>query len=395
MKKFIFIILTMIFIPTINALPFPVDITADSAMLINVDDKVVVYEKNPDKKQIIASLTKIMTAYTVINNVEDLNAPITITEEDIANLEGFTIIGLKPEDVVTYKDLLYGLLLQSGADAAQALAYHTSGDPKTFVELMNKEAKKIDLRNSNFADSYGGDDANVSTARDIGILLKEALSNELFNKIFKTDYYTTSNDIQVTNYTKNLSIFHGFDTSLITGSKSGYTPEAGLLLASTAIINNKEYVIIVMKSKENEKLTTHVIDTYKIINYIKEHQYENRLILKKKTSLKEIKVENSTIDTYIPMIDRDIYLFLNEEEVKRVKFDYNITKKIDNTFEKGDNLGFVDITVDGEVLYTYDVYLDDNLFEQTSPSTILVSVLALLIIAIFVLIFINILLGKN
>ena len=257
MKKVLLTLLLFILIPKIYALEFPVDITAESAILINLDERVTLYEKNPDKKQILASLTKMMTAYTVIENVEDLNARVTITEEDIQGLEGFTCVGLQVEDVVTYKDLLYGLMLVSGADAAQALAIHISGNTETFVELMNKEAQKLDLRNSHFADTFGGSDDNISTSRDMGILLKEALKNEVFNQIFKTDRYMMSNNIEAINSTKNYAIFYGFDTSFITGSKSGYTPEAGLLLASTAEVKGKEYLVVVMKSEENEKLHTY------------------------------------------------------------------------------------------------------------------------------------------
>ena len=395
MKKIIFILLIVLFIPIVNALPLPVDVTADSAFVINLDDRVDMYEKNPDKKQILASLTKIMTAYTVIHNVEDLSQTVVITEEDIANLEGFTIIGFEVGEVVTIRDLLYGMMLVSAADAAQALAYHTSGSPASFVELMNKEAKRLDLRNSVFADTFGGSDNNVSTARDMGILLREALKEEEFNKIFKTDYYMMSDNKEAFNSTKNYAIFYGMDSQLITGSKSGYTPEAGLLLTSTVFINEKEYLVIVMKSTENEKLSQHVLDSYKIINYIKEHKYDNRVILKKNVSLNSIKVENSTTDTYVPTVDKEVRAYLNEEEIQKVKYNYNITKVIDNTYKKGDNLGYVDVVIGDDVIYTYDVYLNDNIFEKTSPSSVLVIVLIIFGMAIFVLLFINVLLGKN
>ena len=95
------------------------------------------------------------------------------------------------------------------------------------------------------------------------------------------------------------------------------------------------------------------------------------------------------------MVDKNIELFLNEEEVKKVKFNYNITSTIDNSYSKGDNLGYVDIIIDDDVLYTYDIYLNDNIYERTSPSTVLVTVLILLVLSIFALIFINILLGRN
>ena len=360
MKKIIFSICIFLFLlSTSKALELPVDVTAQSAILINTTDDKIVYTKNADQRQILASLTKIMTAYAVIDNVENLNTKVTITEQDVADLAGFTCLGLEPGMVVTFKDLLYSLMLVSAADAAQALAYHTSGSPKAFVELMNQEAVKLDLKNTKFMDSYGGDDNNVSTAREIGLLLEETLKNPTFNTIFKSNTYTLTNGLVAVNSTRNFAIYYGLDDKIITGNKSGYTPEAGLLLASTTTINNIDYIIVVMRSEENEKLTTHILDTYRIINYIKSHKYENRIVLLKNKNLPVVKVKNSTTDIYIPMIKEDIKEFLNEEEMLRINFKYNLTKEIDSSYKKGDNLGYVDILVGDEVIDTYNVYLED------------------------------------
>ena len=99
MKKIMFL-LFVLFIPfvTVKAKELPVDITADSAILVNLDNNSVMYEKNADKEEIMASLTKIMTAYTVINRVTDLNQRITITEQDLAGLQGFTLAGLEVDN---------------------------------------------------------------------------------------------------------------------------------------------------------------------------------------------------------------------------------------------------------------------------------------------------------
>lgn len=396
MKKVLFFIcLFIIIFSTPKALELPVDITAESAILINTTNDKIVYTKNADQREILASLTKIMTAYAVINNVENLNARITVTEQDIANLEGFTCVGLEAGMVVTFKDLLYGLMLVSGADAAQTLAYHTSGNPEKFVELMNQEAQNLDLKNTKFMDSYGGDDGNVSTAREIGLLLEATLKNPTFNTIFKSNSYTMSNGLVAYNSTRNFAIYHGLDDRLITGNKSGYTPEAGLLLASTTTINNIDYIIVVMKCKENEKLTTHVLDTYKIIDYIKNHKYENRIVLIKNKNLPTIKVKNSTTDIYIPMVKENVIEFLNEEEMSKINYEYNLTKEIDSNFTKGDNLGYIDIKVGDEIVDTYNVYLEDDIFHQNIASNIALTILFVLIGGIVFIIFINLLLSRN
>ena len=141
MKKIIYILFIFIIsITSVKALTLPVEITGESAIVYNLDSNQIIYEKNPDNVYTIASLTKIMNAYTAINNVKDLNKKVTITDKDVYNLWGYTIAGLEVGDVVTYKDLLYAMILPSGADASQALAYHISGSPEEYIKLMNKEA---------------------------------------------------------------------------------------------------------------------------------------------------------------------------------------------------------------------------------------------------------------
>ena len=378
-----------------KALPLPVEVTADSAALINADTGELIYGKNEDKVEIMASLTKLMTAYAVINNVSDLNTKVTITEADIANLAGFTCAGIKVGDRVSYTDLLYALILLSAADAAQSLAYHTSGSLTAFRNLMTEEAGKLGLTKSHFEDSYGGDDNNVSTAREMSVLLRNCLENETFKTIFMTKNYTLSTGLAVKNYTPVFAQYHGLDPDLITGSKSGYTPEAGLLLASTATINDQNYILVTCKSALNEKLTTHVLDSYRIYQYIKEHHYEERIILKKGEQLKKIKVNESTTSEYLTYIDKNVTLFLNDEEASRVQIEQRIVDEINSEYRKGDILGYVDITLDGEVLKSYYVYLNDEIFPYVEPSKVVVVIIILFVFFIILLFTLNILMFRQ
>lgn len=391
MKRIIVIlILFFILITPVKALPLPIDVTADSVVLYNLDKDQIIYSKNPDKQQILASLTKIMTAYTVIENVEDLNKKVKITEKDIADLYGFTCIGLEVGDKVSYLDLLYGTLLESGADASQTLAIHTAGSIEEFNKMMNEEAKKLGLRNTNFEDSYGGHDDNISTAREMAILLKEALKNETFKKVFSSNQKTISNGRIVYNYTRNFAVFHGLDETLLTGNKSGYTPEAGLLLASTATINNTNYALIVMKSDINTYMSQHVLDSYEVYDYVKTLTFQTITIIPKDTILKRIPVENGTINEYIVTTEKDINITLTPEEHQNVVVEYHIADKITPNNKKGDNLGYVDILVGNEVIATYDVYLKDEIYlYQEQKKTSIIVIITLLVI-IFILLCTNI-----
>lgn len=381
MKKVVFFIILMFFSSNINALPLPVDVTASSALIYSLDEDEIIYEKNANQTQILASLTKIMTVHVALQNIEDIKQKVIITNNDIKDLVGFTCVGLLPGNRVTYEDLLYGTILYSGADTSQALAYHIAGSPERFVKMMNEEARKLSLTNTYFKDTYGGDDGNVSTVEEVTTLLKTALKNETFKKIFTTPQYRMTNNINVVNYTRSLSIFHGLDETLITGSKSGYTPEAGLLLASTSTINGTNYITVVMNSKINSYLSTHVLDTYRILDYVKDKNFKRKTILSKGTLLQTAKVYNSTIDEYQIYLTKDISLILEEEQFKDIQIAYHIVDKIEPNTKMGDNIGFIDIMLNNEIIKTEPIYLEDKIYELKSEedrTKILIPIISLI-----------------
>ena len=395
MKKILFILIIFFSAFIVKALPMPVNITSNSAVLINMDNDQIVYEKEPDKEQILASLTKIMTAYTALQHIENLNERVTITEKDLSRLEGFTCAGLEVGDVVTYLDLLYAMMLPSGADASQTLAFHIAGSNEEFVKLMNQEALNVGMYHSNFADSYGGDDNNISTARELAILLREALINPTFYKVFTTKRYTLSNGLQVVNYTDPTAEFYGFDTSIILGSKSGYTPEAGLMLVSTAKINGVNYALVVCKSELNKPLTNHVIDSFKVYNYVSNHHYETRDLLKKGMLLKKIPVLDSTISEYPVEVLEDVSVFLSDEDYDKVTYDYHLVENLSTNNKAGDNLGYVDMVVDGEVIASYNAYLKEDIFEVKKESKLFLVILVFLAFFVLVLLSTNLIASKK
>lgn len=391
MKKIIFLLLCLIlFFNTANAVKLPVDIKADSAILINLDENEVIYEKNADKVQILASLTKIMTVYTALQHINDIKDTTTITEKDWQGIEGMTVSkpNLQVGEEVTYEDLLYWTMLYSAADTAQALGYRVGGTLDAFVDMMNKEAKNLKLRNTSFEDTFGGHDDNIGTAREIGILLAEALKDERFEKIFKSTTYKTTNNSEVINYTKSIAMFHGLDETLITGNKSGYTPEAGYLLASTATINGVEYALIVMNCEPNEYQSSHILDTYKVYEYVKTQKYKKRTILKKDTLLKKIRVINGTISEYPVYLPNTITKILSDEDYNKIEIEYNIVDKLDYTSKVGDNIGYVDVIIDGEIITTESIHLKDKLYETNDNSkhnaTLIIPAISLAISFFFV-----------
>lgn len=394
MKKILYIfILFFLSITSIKALELPVDITGESAIVYNLDSNQIIYEKNPDEVYTVASLTKIMNAYTAINNIDNLDKKVTITKQDVYNLWGYTVAGLEEGDIVTYRDLLYGAILPSGADASQALAYHISGSPEEYVKLMNKEAQKLGLRNATFKDTYGGHDDNKASAREILRLTTAALKNKDFEKIFKTTQTRLTNGKEVINYTRSIATYHGFDSNLITGSKSGFTIAAGLNLVSTTTINNTNYLIVVLKCNLNTYNTQHVIDTYKIIHHLQQQKFETRTILKKGTKIKKIPVQDSTVSEYQIYLEEDIKVTLPDYEFNNIKIEYNIADTILSTYTKGDNLGYIEIKLNNQALTTHNIYLKDNLYTiKEIPRNIIIIILSLIILVfiIFIIFIINI-----
>ncbi len=196
MKKlfiYIFAALTLLgSIPTADA-AFENDITAQCAVLIDAQSRQMLYERNPDEQMLIASTTKIMTALVVLENCE-LDEIVEIKPE-YAGIEGSSIY-LEAGEEITVRELLYGLLMESGNDAATALACYTAGSIDAFAELMNSKASELGCGNSHFVNPHGLDaDGHYSCAYDLAIITADAMENQVFAEIVSTKQPTSEAEI--------------------------------------------------------------------------------------------------------------------------------------------------------------------------------------------------------
>lgn len=244
---------------------FDESIGSDSAILINADNGDVLYDKDAGAQRAPASLTKMMTAYVAVKYNKDLDRKVQMPKAafEVIDDTGAATSGLIVGETVTIKDILYAAMLSSGAEAAEALALITSGNEKSFVELMNKEAKAMGLDSSHFTNVTGLDnEKQYSTCRDMARLLKTAMGNSTFKSIVTTRSYTTSaNDVHpnglVLTHTmdKYLADFQRyFETSeyKILGGKTGFTENAGNCLASIAEKKKKPtYIVVTMHATGN------------------------------------------------------------------------------------------------------------------------------------------------
>jgi len=246
---------TLLFPITTYALNYP-KLDSKNIEIYDLTDNKILYELKSKEKVSIASLTKIATTITAIENIKNLDEKVTITKKilNTVNREA-SKAGLKSGDKLTYRDLLYASMLPSGADATNSIAILSSGSIKNFVNKMNNLAKKIGLKNTNFVNVTGLDENNhYSTVDDVRKLLIYSLENPLFKQIYTTKKYTLSNGLIVKSTLLGTYKNPNINTEKIIGSKTGFTGKAGYCLSSLSNINKHEMIIIVLKAKKTNTI---------------------------------------------------------------------------------------------------------------------------------------------
>lgn len=354
MKKVVFFLFSLFFFCySVYANDF--DITGEYVTLYNMNEDTLLYSKNDTKKTSIASLTKMMTTLVAIEEIDDLDKIVTIKERDFEGTVGYSKAGFKVGDKVTYRDLLYGIILPSGADAVNAVVNNTLGYDK-FIKKMNETAKKIGMNDTSYANPVGKDDENnYSTSNDLAKLLKYALKNKTFKTIFTTKNYKTSNGINLESTVNRYENI--LNTNEIKGAKSGFTKDAGRCLASITTLNNVDYLLVVINSSTTSPYNA-VKDTITIYDYYN-NNYGYKNIINDDTFIKEIPVDFSKEKTYKITGSEDIEKYLKNNT--EVTYKYVGSDKVTFNTKKGSKLGVVKI-YDGDVLLaTSNVYLENNI----------------------------------
>lgn len=375
MKKAVFFLFSLFFFCySVYADDF--DITGEYVTLYNMNEDTLLYSKNDTKKTSIASLTKMMTTLVAIEEIDNLDKIVTIKERDFEGTVGYSKAGFKVGDKITYRDLLYGIILPSGADAVNAVVNNTLGYDK-FIKKMNETAKKIGMNDTSYANPVGKDDENnYSTSNDLAKLLKYALKNETFKTIFTTKNYKTSNGINLestVNSYKNI-----LNTDEIKGAKSGFTKDAGRCLASITTLNNVDYLLVVINSSTISPYNA-VKDTITIYDYYN-NNYGYKNIINDDTFIKEIPVDFSKEKTYKITGSEDIEKYLKNNT--EVTYKYVGSDKVTFNTKKGSKLGVVKI-YDGDVLLaTSNVYLENNIEYYPIITYIMIGIAVIFVILI-------------
>ena len=230
----------------------PPAISAGAAAVMHVETGTMVFEKNADTPMLIASTTKIMTALVVLEHC-GLAEPVEILP-DYTAVEGSSMY-LHPGETYTVEELLYGMMLASGNDAATALACHTAGSIEAFAQLMNDKAAELGLENTAFRNPHGLDaDGHHSTARDLAVLACYAMQNEQFRTIVSTNSIT----IGTQTYTNHNRLLRTYPGAL--GVKTGYTEAAGRILVSCAQRDNTQFVCVTISDPNDWDDHTRLLD---------------------------------------------------------------------------------------------------------------------------------------
>lgn len=240
-----------------NSSPMP-NVSAQSAIVYDLTDDKVLFSKTPSRRLPMASLTKIMTAIVAIES-EKIDEKYLVLSE---NLVGENSMGLTSGEKLTLKELLYGLILTSGNDAAETLGSNYLGGREKFIEAMNNKAKSLGLKNTHFTNPTGleGDGEQYTTAHDLLIITNYALQFSVFKEVAGTFIYNIP-------YSKDHKAFYlENETNLISsypgvfGVKDGYTPEAGLCLVTYLNFKNHKIIGIILGSDNRREEMKELLD---------------------------------------------------------------------------------------------------------------------------------------
>ena len=333
---------------------------AKAVCVMEQESRRILYESRGDMRLPMASTTKIATAITVLDACEDITTEFSIPDEAVG-VEGSSVY-LQYGDVYSVEDLLYGLMLRSGNDAAVALAEYAGGDIKGFTELMNKKAYELGLTNTHFETPHGLDsDEHYTTAYELALLSNYALNNTTFAQIVGTKNYT----ITINGYPKDLSNTNellGFLDGVY-GIKTGFTNGANRCLVSACKRNDMDIICVVLgadtkslRTSDSIKLINYIFDNFKPVNIkeiinskFEEWKNENldKIIINKGIT-QNICLEIENIDKPIIPIRKDL--------IDSINVSINYSTFFEAPLLERTVLGNIHVAISENLIFDYNIY---------------------------------------
>ena len=344
-KFFIFLILISIISFTIvpkhlNASNEFIDITAEAAIIMDYDSGKILWEKNSSEKLYPASTTKIMTGIVAIENITNLNEIVKISRNASGTNSSF--FPFRRGDRISIMDLLKAALINSNNNATIAIAEYVSGSEKDFVKLMNEKAREIGALDTFFQNTNGLDtkySEHKTTARDMAIIAKYCMKNELFRKIIsiKNDYIII-NDKKVDIFNTNILLFFDY----IKGIKTGFTENAGHCLVLYSERQGLKLITVVLKSEDNKRAA----DILKLIDWANDN-YSNTNIVNSGKIYKTIKIRNGpnevSLDLY-PQTDFTQLVNIND----KIEITETLSTDLVLPVAKGQEIGKISVYINNE-----------------------------------------------
>ena len=327
----------------------------------------IIYGKEQNKKYKMASTTKIMSAIVVLEN-SNLMEVVNISKKS-ANTGG-SRLGLKFEDKITVNDLLYGLMLSSGNDAAVALAEPVGGSIQDFAEMMNKKAEEIGLTSTHFVTPHGLDqDEHYTTAYELAKTADYALKNKKFREIVGTKEYTVTingKPKKISNTNELLGNLNG-----VYGIKTGYTNGANRCLVTGIKRGNLDIICVVLgadtkkyRTQDSVKLIEYAFSNYEIVNLKEkiEEEFEN---WKNFNKIEIIKGEKKYLDTFLQ--DNNIqYKAIKKDEINDIKVSILGIKTIEAGVSKNKKVGQLNVKIHDENICNLDILVKNEVKRKTA-----------------------------
>ena len=333
---------------------FAIGVSAKSAILYEPETKTVLFEKDSEAKRAIASTTKIMTAVVVLENA-NLSDVITIPEMCVGT-EG-TSMYLKADEKLSVEDLLYGLMLQSGNDAALALAYYVgNGDVAHFVDMMNAKAAQIGMVNTNFENPNGlPAEKHVSTAKDMAVLAAYAMENPDFANIVSTKSANVAGRTMA-NHNKLLRLYDG-----VNGIKTGFTKAAGRCLVSSAEKNGMKLVAVTLFAPDDWNDHIRMFD-FGFNNFSKIETPAKGEFLAK------VDVVGGTKTSVSAVLSEKKFFLEKTENADRICREIFLPRFIYAPITRGDVIGELRYTLDGRLVGKSNIIADVSVDYYETPT---------------------------
>ena len=322
--------------------------SAKSMVVIEAGSGRVLLDKNMDEQRAMASTTKIMTALLTVENVKNLDEVVEINDKAVG-IEG-TSMYLRKGEKLSVRELLFGLMLPSGNDAAMALAYHVGGSEENFVRMMNEKAESLMLKNTHFANPHGLDaDGHYTSAYDLAIITAEGLKNQAFRDIVSTKNVKVKGSKAgeprfLSNKNKLLRTFEGCN-----GVKTGFTDNAGRCFVGSAERDGMTLVCVVLNCgpmfEDCAKLLEQCFNKYKMREILKEFEVGERVAV------------SSGEKQFVETLTKKAFSYpLSDEEYLNLKIVKNLPKSLEAPIKKDEEIGNVEIYLDNNLLFSEKIY---------------------------------------